>query len=65
MVPGDCRRSILGRIGLFKNIRVPVIFEDVDRFLDLSVMISFCNKLSYKHNVDEGGEKKFFLCVKA
>lgn len=51
-------------IDLFKDIECPVIFDDVNRGLDRSIMHLFCYKNKYESKIYKGKEKDFAVCTK-
>ncbi|APZ46320.1 hypothetical protein BW723_08425 [Polaribacter reichenbachii] len=62
--PGNLRAGILQNIDLFKSIKTPIIFDDIDREIDKETMESFCNKLNYNYKIITGNKKKFAYCTK-
>ena len=62
--PGLLRKGILKNLNLFKKIRTPVIFDDVNRELDKEIMSVFCNELKYNHKIINGEKKAFAFCSK-
>lgn len=62
--PGELRGQIIDNIGLFKGINTPVIFDDINRELDQSVMKAFCQEVNFTHQIFEGKNKQFAFCTK-
>ena len=60
--PGKARGSI--RIKLFEDISCPVIFDDVNRWIDRDAMRRFCKALGYEFEIIKGKEKDFAICRK-
>jgi glycosyltransferase involved in cell wall biosynthesis len=61
--PRELRAGILHNLELFRDLRVPIIFDDVNRPLDQNVMIRFCEALSYEYLTINGTLKKFGFCI--
>ena len=57
------RGGILQNLDLFNELRIPVIFDDVNRPYDKEIMINFCEKLRYAYEIQNGKFKQFAYCV--
>ncbi|HEX5555087.1 MAG TPA: hypothetical protein VFX43_17735 [Chitinophagaceae bacterium] len=60
--PGNKRGNF--QFELFDDVDCPVIFDDVNRWIDRSIMQVFCRKFDYTYDIFEGQEKDFALCTK-
>ncbi len=63
--PGKLREGILRNLDLFKNISIPIIFDDVNRKKDKDVLIFFCDMLNFDFQVVKGELKEFAICKKS
>ncbi|MGV3761923.1 hypothetical protein [Parapedobacter sp.] len=61
--PMELRAGLIKNLDLFKNLRTPVLFDDVNRILDHHVMEEFCKARNYKSQIIQGREKQFAFCV--
>lgn len=61
--PGKLREGLLRHLDMFSDIHIPIIFDDVDRNLDMQVMIAFCNATNYSYRICHGNRKTFGFCV--
>ena len=62
--PGELRKGILKNLVLFKETAAPVIFDDVNRLLDMEIMMKFCHELNYNYKIINGNKKAFGFCSK-
>lgn len=63
--PRELRKGILKNINLFKNVSIPIIFDDMDRDFDRNIMESFCKSLGYEYELFKGNLKLFAVCCKS
>lgn len=61
--PGDLRTGILDHVGLFTQITCPIIFDDMDREDDCTIMKTFCKALDRRYRIFKGDKKSFALCT--
>lgn len=62
--PGETRAGIVKHEALFRQHKMPVIFDDMDRQADKAAMMEFCEKLGYSYTLIQGTSKQFALCTK-
>lgn len=62
--PKELRKGILNHLDLFREINVPVIFDDIDRPLDRDTMVTFCERLNYTYQLIHGDVKIFAFCTR-
>jgi hypothetical protein len=60
--PAKARGNI--QIDLFKDVNCPVIFDDVNRYIDRGAMKQFCSELGYSFQIIKGDQKDFAICQK-
>jgi glycosyltransferase involved in cell wall biosynthesis len=60
--PSALRKGILKNMDFFKDLRTPIIFDDMHRDLDRQVMEQFCDALNYKYEIHKGVEKSIAYC---
>jgi glycosyltransferase involved in cell wall biosynthesis len=62
--PLELRKGLINNMHLFGNISCPIIFDDVNRGMDRTVMETFCEKLNYRFTIIKGKKKQFAICEK-
>ncbi|MES2006382.1 MAG: glycosyltransferase [Bacteroidota bacterium] len=62
--PRETRANIVKYAALFRQHKMTVIFDDMDRQADKAAMIAFCEKLGYSYTIMQGTSKQFALCTK-
>ncbi len=63
--PGELRKGLIENCDLFAKMSIPIIFDDIDRGLDKSIMVGFCKKVKgYEYKLMKGKSKTFAVCTR-